>query len=172
MEIGHATAVGGLRCGIVTPARRHTGTKAGTCMGSPPMQKIGGLGTWSSPVGLMEAGRLVQEGLGVGKSRQGGGVSDCGRDVVVSRRGHAQARGKVVAGLKVKAFQGGSMFLGAGCWKTAEATCRRRGLGQVKRGVTVLSRERRHLWRGRAHQWFRGGKGRDVVVATRTCAEL
>ena len=84
MAIGHATAVGGLRCGIVTPARRHAGTKAGTGMGSPPMQKIGGLGTRSSPVGLMEAGRLVQEGLGAGRSHQGGGISDRGRDVVVS----------------------------------------------------------------------------------------
>ena len=55
-------------------------------------------------MGLMEAGRLVQEGLGAGRSRQGGGISDHGRDVVVSRRGHAQARGKVVAGLEVKAF--------------------------------------------------------------------
>ena len=34
-------------------------------------------------MGLMEAGRLVQEGLGAGRSRQGGGVSDHGRDVVV-----------------------------------------------------------------------------------------
>ena len=66
-------------------------------------------------MGLMEAGRLVQEGLGAGRSCQGGGISDRGRDVVVSQRGHAQARGKVVAGLEVKAFQGGSMFLGAGC---------------------------------------------------------
>ena len=34
-------------------------------------------------MGLMEAGRLVQEGLGAGRSRQGGGISDRGRDVVV-----------------------------------------------------------------------------------------
>ena len=80
-------------------------------------------------MGLMEAGHLVQEGLSAGRSRQGVGIFDRGHDVVVSRRGHAQARGKVVAGLEVKAFQGGSMFLGAGCWKTAEATCRHRGLG-------------------------------------------
>lgn len=115
MAIGHTVAVGGLRCGITPLVRKHAGMKSGIGMGSPPRQKRGDLGTWSSPTSLMEAGHLAQEGIDAGRSHQGGGISNRGHNVMVSRRGHALAGGEVVARLVVKAFQGGSMFLGTSC---------------------------------------------------------